>query len=193
VANEFKPKPLVDVNLTSPFGGIEDLETFKQDGIGQRSYTYVPGFSEMLANYDSDVRRAHQREIKPSEVRTLPVNCRWFRTVKGSGSDPDQMRTAHARNLGYRAATKDDIGQPWMTELPPGAVLAPDGTVKAAGGDVALYVIDREGAARNALRKKRATEAMVDGMEMQMESVAARHRTTATANKTLGTPIGGTK
>ncbi len=80
-----------------------------------------------------------------------------------------------------------------MTEQPPGSIIGPDGTIKSAGGDVALYVIDREGAARNALRKKRATEAMVDGMEMQMESVAARHKTTATAAKTLGSPIGGTK
>jgi len=103
------------------------------------------------------------------------------------------MRVAHAKNLGYRPATKDDIGQPWMTELPPGGMIAPDGTIKTAAGDNALFVIGREGAARNALRKKRLTEAMVDGMEMQMEPVASQHKTEAMTTKTFGPPIGGTK
>jgi hypothetical protein len=186
-------KPLVDVNLVSPFGGIEDMESFKQDGIGQRSYTYVPGFSEMLENYDTDVRKCHLHEIKARDIRTLPVNLRWFRRVKGKDSDPDQMRVAHAKNLGYRPATVKDIGESWLTELPPGAVEMPDGTIVSAGKDVALFVIGREGAARNALRKKRLTEEMVDGMEMQMESVAETHKTTATVAKTFGPAIGGTK
>jgi hypothetical protein len=190
---DLKPKPLVDTNLVSPFGGIEDMEAFKADGVGQRSYTYVPGFSDMLADYDSDVQKANLRELKPRDIRTLPVNCRWFRTVKGGGSDPDQMRMAHARNLGYRAVTKSDIGQPWCKEIPPGAIEAPDGTIRSAGGDVALFVADRETAARNAIRKKRLTEAMVDGMEMQMESVAQQHKTTAQVTKTQGPPIGGAK
>lgn len=190
---ELKPKPLVDVNFVSPFGGIEDMESFKQEGSAQRSYTYVPGFSEMLENYDTDVRRANLKEIRASEIRTMPVNMRWFRTVRGNGSDPDQMRVAHAKNQGYRPAMKSDIGQPWMTAMPPGAIEGPDGTIKSAGGDVALFVIDQQGAARNHLRKKMQTEAMVDGMEMQMESVAAAHKTTANVTRSTGNPIGGTK
>ena len=34
-----KVKPLVDVNLISEFGGIEDLETFRTEGVAQRDYT----------------------------------------------------------------------------------------------------------------------------------------------------------
>jgi hypothetical protein len=161
-----KVKPLVDVNLVSEFGGIEDLESFKVEGPTARDYTYVPGFSDMRYKRDLDLGAFKRHEIKSNEVSILPVNCRWFRTVKGTGSDPDQMRIAHSRNQGYRAVTKDDIGQPWLTALPPGAQIAPDGTIKSAAGDLVLSVVDQQGAARNAMRRKIATEDMVDGMEM---------------------------
>ena len=169
--NAFGPKPIMDVNLITPFGGIEDLESFKQEGIAQRSYTYVPGFSEMLENYDSDVRQVHLREKSAKDVRILPVNLRWFRTVKGTGSDPDQMRVAHAKNLGYRAATKDDVGQAWLTEVPPGANVGPDGTIKSAAGDLVLMVANQQTAARNAVRRKMAAEAAVDGMQLEAEGL----------------------
>jgi len=159
-------KPLVDINLVTEFGGIEDLESFKVEGPTQRDYTYVPGFSEMRHKRDMDLGAFHRHEIKANEVSILPVNLRWFRTVKGSGSDPDQMRIAHSRNLGYRAVEKKDIGQPWLTAMPPGAQVAPDGTIKSAAGDLVLCMVDQQGAARNAMRRKIATEDMVDGMEM---------------------------
>lgn len=159
-------KPLVDINLVSEFGGIEDLETFRTEGVQQRDYTYVPGFSDMRVARDLGLGAYKRHEIKASEVPILPVNLRWFRTVKGTGSDPDQMRIAHSRNLGYTNVTKADIGQPWLTALPPGAQLAPDGTIKSAAGDLVLCKVDQQGAARNAMRRKIATEEMVDGMEM---------------------------
>lgn len=159
-------KPLQDINLISEFGGIEDLESFKAEGVTQRDYTYVPGFSDMRVKRDLDLGAFKRHEIKAKEVSVLPVNLRWFRTVKGTGSDPDQMRIAHSRNLGYRPVTEKDKGQPWMTDLPPGAMVAPDGTVKSAAGDLQLCVVDQQGAARNAMRRKIATEDMVDGMEM---------------------------
>lgn len=161
-----KPKPLVDVNLVSEFGGIEDMETFQREGVAQRDYTYVPGFSEMRVKRDLDLGAFKRHEIKAGEISTLPVNLRWYRTVKGTGSDPDQMRIAHAKNLGYRAVTKSDVGQPWLTGVPPGAQVAPDGTIKSAAGDLVLCVVDQQGAARNAMRRKIAAEEMVDGMEM---------------------------
>ena len=80
-----KPKPLVNVNLVSEFGGIEDLESFKAEGPTQRDYTYVPGFSEMRYKRDMDLGSYAKHEIKAREVSILPVNCRWFRTVKGAG------------------------------------------------------------------------------------------------------------
>jgi hypothetical protein len=161
-----KPKPLVNINLISEFGGIEDMDSFRAEGPTQRDYTYVPGFSEMRVKRDLDLGAFKRHEIKAKEVSILPVNCRWFRTVKGTGSDPDQMRIAHSRNLGYRAVTKDDVGKPWLTAEPPGSQVAPDGTIKSAAGDLVLCVVDQQGAARNAMRRKIATEDMVDGMEM---------------------------
>ena len=161
-------KPLVDINLVSEFGGIEDLDSFKAEGVTQRDYTYVPGFSDLRIKRDLDLGAYARHEIKANEVSVLPVNLRWFRTVKGTGSDPDQMRIAHSRNLGYRAVTKADVDAKhnWLKDLPPGAQVAPDGTVKSAAGDLVLCVVDQQGAARNAMRRKIATEEMVDGMEL---------------------------
>lgn len=159
-------RELYDANVVTEFGAFHEEEGLDLDAIRQRDYTYVPGFSEMRYNRDCDLTRLAKGEIKAREVSTLPVNVRWFRTVKGTGSDPDQMRVAHARNSGYRVVTKDDIGQPWLTDLPPGGMIAPDGVIKTAAGDNALFVASQEVAARNAYRKKKATEDLVDGMEM---------------------------
>lgn len=165
--NAFKPRPLMDVNLVSEFGGVEDEAAFKAEGVSQRDYTYVPGFSDMRRGRDLALTELARREIKPSEVPILPVNLRWFRTVKGVGSDPDQMRVFAAKNQGYRVVTQADIDakHPWLTALPPGAMIAADGSIKSSGGDLQLFVIDQQGAAKNSIRKKIATEQMVDGMQ----------------------------
>lgn len=162
---EFSKKPLYNATQVTEFGGIEDMESFKAEGVAQRDYTYVPGFSEMRVKRDEDLARFAAGEIQAKDISTLPVNARWFRQVKGSGSDPDQMRVAHAKNQGYRVVTKADIGQPWLKDVPPGGMIAPDGTIKSAAGDLGLFVIDQRGAARNAMQKKIRTEEMVDGMQ----------------------------
>jgi hypothetical protein len=191
--NGFKPKPLVDANLVTEYGGIEDMEQFRDEGAGQHDYTYVPGSSDARVARDGDLTRLHRGEIRAKEVRTLDHNCRWFRMVKGAGSDPDMMRAAHATNQGYRAATQKDIGQPWMTALPPGGRIAPDGTIKSSGGDLALYVIDKQGAAKIAMRKKIATEEAVDGMAFQaggLGAVGGQVKGAApTVDRKLGDPI----
>ena len=189
--NPFKPKPLVDVNLVSEFGGVEDMAEFREEGVSQRDYTYVPGFSDMRVQRDLDLAKLHRNEIRGKDVSTLPVNMRWFRTVKGSGSDPDQMRMAHARNQKYRACNKSDIGQPWLKEMPPGAQIAPDGTIKSAAGDLALHVLDRDNAARIALRRKKNIDESVSGLEYQvggLGQVGSQHRG---ASPTVDTKIGG--
>jgi hypothetical protein len=193
--NAFKPKPLVDVNLTTEFGGIEDTAAFKAEGPTQNDYTNVPGFSGLRVKRDLDLGAHARGEIKGKDVSILPVNMRWVRTVKGGGSDPDQMKIAGAKNQGYRAVTKADLDakHPWLTAMPPGGALAPDGTIKSAAGDLVLMVIDQQGAAKNAMRKKIATEAMVDGMKVQFESTAAAQKTSATVTHTTGPVIGGSK
>ena len=187
-------KPLVDVNLVSEFGGIEDMATFRNEGVTQRDYTYVPGFSEMRQKRDLDLGAYARHEMKANEVSILPVNLRWFRTVKGTGSDPDQMRIAHSRNMGYRPLTKDDLAakHAWLTELPPGAQIATDGTIKSAAGDLVLCYVDQQGAARNAVRRKIATEEMVDGMEMADGGLGAVGKTVKGSEPVIVKQIGGT-
>lgn len=176
-----KKRKLVDANLVTEFGGIEDMESFMAEGPAQRDYTYVPGFSEMRVKRDTDLKRLATGEIRGHEVSTLPVNCRWFRNMRGAGSDPDQVRAVYAMNSGYRAVTKDDLTQnhSWLTGMPPGGKIGPDGSILSAGGDLTLYVIDQQGAARNSYRRKKLAEDMVGGMEMQaggLGQVAQSHR-----------------
>ena len=156
------PKPLTDVNLTTEFGEFHEAVGQEED---RKDYTYVPGFSDQRKKRDLELGQLARNEIRSNEVSLLPVNCRWYRAVKGRNSDPDQMRIAAARNQGYRAVTEADIGQSWLTELPPGAIIAPDGTIKSAAGDTALMVATQEVAGRNAMRKKIRTEEMVDGIQ----------------------------
>ena len=190
--NPFKPKPLVHVNQVSEFGAFHEAEgTTEVESLAQRDYTYVPGFSDMRKRRDLDIAKVHRGDIKGKDVSILPVNMRWFRAVRGSGSDPDQMRMAHARNQKYRAVTKDDIGQPWLTELPPGGQIAPDGTIKSAAGDTALYVTDRENAARIAMRRKKNLDETIAGLEYEvggLGQVGSQHKG---AHPTIDTKIGG--
>jgi hypothetical protein len=197
VANDpYKPKQLVDANLVTEFGGVEDMEQFKDEGPGYNSYTFVPGFSDMRYQRDLDLARLHRGEIKGKDVRTLDWNCRWFRTTKGAGSEPDNTRTVHAKADGYRPAMWDDIGKvPWLTEAPPGASKGPDGTIRISGGDLQLMVIDKAGAAKIAMRRKIRTEESVDGMEFATGGLGSVGKSVKGADpyveKTIGTQAKG--
>ena len=165
MADGFKPKPLVDANLVTPFGGIEDLETFKREGPARHDYSYVPGHSDKVVDRELALAKLHRGEIRAKDVPTLDWNVRWYRRAQKDG-DPDNRRLVAARNEGYRPMTKDDLGKPWLTEMPPGAQEAPDGTIRSSGGDLQLFYAPKEAAARNAMRKKILTEEMVDGMDL---------------------------
>ena len=189
MADPFKPKPLMDANLVTEFGGIEDLEAFKREGPARHDYSHVPGFSDQKVDRDLALAKYHRGEIRAKEVPTLDVNCRWYRRAANNG-DPDNRRLVAARNEGYRAVTKDDLGKPWLTEMPPGAFEAPDGTIRISGGDLQLFVAPKEAAARNAMRKKILTEELVDGMEFSaggLGQVGAQHRgASPTVTKQIG-------
>lgn len=164
----FKPKPLVDAALNTEFGGVEDLDQFKTDGAAQRDYLRVPGFSDMRYKRDTDLSEYYRGEIKGKDVSTLDWNARWFKTVKGAGNDPDTSRLVHAKGQGYRVVMWDEIGKvPWLTEAPPNAIKAPDGSIRISGGDLTLCVADKDAAARNAMRKKIRAEESVDGMQFK--------------------------
>ena len=194
-SDPYKPKQLVDANLVTEFGGVELTPEFLAEGVSGRDYLYVPGASDLRVQRDTDLARFHRGEIKGKDVKTLDWNARWFRTVKGTGSDPDNTRTVHAKSEGYRAATEKDIGAPWLTHMPPGAVKGPDGTIRSAGGDLQLYVIDGAGAAKLAMRRKIRTEESVDGMEFAAGGLGSIGKSVKGADpyveKTIGTQAKG--
>lgn len=175
MANDpFKPKPLVSANVLTEFGGVEMTPEFMNEGPAQRDYLYVPGPSDRRYERDIALSALHRGEIKANEVPTLEHNVRWFRIVSGAGSDPDMKRTVTAKTQGYRPVLWDEIGEGRViTDYPPGAMKAPDGTVRLAGGDQALFICDRANAARNAMRKKIRTEDSVDGMEFKVDENGA--------------------
>jgi hypothetical protein len=81
---------------------------------------------------------------------------------------------------------------PWLTALPPGAQITPDGTIKSAAGDLQLFVIDQQGAAKNALRKKIATEDLVDGMQFgegSLLKIGDQHKADPSIDKLASAPI----
>jgi hypothetical protein len=189
--NPFKPKPLVDVNLVTEFGGIEITDEFRNEGVSQGDYSYVPGFSEMRVNRELDLAALHRGEIKGKDVRTLNENLRWVRRTERNGN-PDNSRVIKAKGDGYRPVVRGDEGQPYMTRLPPNAYYAADGVVTNSGGDLVLMIADKEHAARNAMRKKILTEEMVDGMEFTSGGLGnvGKHAQ-AYVEKTIGTHAKG--
>ena len=190
MARDQNARPLQDANLITAFGGIEETPEFNAEGPAQHDYTYVPGYSDLRYQREVELGQLSRHEIRAKDVTVLPARLHWYRTVAGKGSDPDQMRAYAARRKGYRPVTKADIGQPWLTAMPPGAVMGADGTIRNSGGDLALYVIDQAGAARNAMRVKRATEEAVDGMQMQAGGLAAVAKNHKGADPIVSTKIG---
>lgn len=154
------PRPLVNTVIRTEFGDVLDSpELLAREG--GRDLTYVPGFSDMRLAYDLELADvASGRKAKhEAKFTPLPVNVRWTRATTPRGA-PDGMKQIATANLGYRTATKDDIGQPWLTALPPGATLEADGTIRK--GDCLLTVADGKTAARNAARKQVATSRLTD-------------------------------
>lgn len=176
MADGFKPKPLVNANLITDFGGIEMTPEFMNDGPARQDYSWTPGFSEQQVARQLAIAAYHRGEIQAKDIPTLDVNCRWYRRATKEG-DPDNRRIVAARNEGYVPAKMSDIGKPWLTAMPPGAHEGPDGTIRSSGGDLQLFVAPRETAARNSLRKKMATEELVDGMQHgEFVKIAEQHK-----------------
>ena len=178
MANEKStPKPLVDAVTVTDFGGIEDSEVFKYQA--ERDYTYVPGFSDLRRAQDLAKIEVAAGERKAKDVPTLPVNVRWSRC------DGNYTKVASAKAQGYRAITKDDLDakHPWLTELPPGAQIAPTGEIKSAAGDLMLMVADAKTAARNFAKKQRTTAAMAESVGA--EAFTAAGATVRGANPTV--------
>lgn len=153
-------RELIPTTIRTEFGDVQEDPAFYEVGGADRDLTYVPGFSDMrrkrdltLADVASGKLPRHEAKLAP-----LPVNVRWTRThtIKGA---PDGRKQIANGNLGYAAVNKDQIGKvPWLTELPPGATIDADGSIRK--GDTILMVADAKNAARNVARRQAQTARM---------------------------------
>lgn len=141
-------KPLIPTMQTAYGPVVEDAEFYANRGGAGGDITYVPGYS--------DLRQA--RDLALAEGRkpdSLPVRLQWARNARVSG-EPDSTKQWEYQNQKYRPVTEADIGQEWLTGLPPAATVAPDHSIRMQ--DMTLMVCDAQTAARNAARVQRATE-----------------------------------
>jgi hypothetical protein len=130
-----------------PLGAVDESQGAPAD------LTYVPGWSEL--RYERDVQMAEYAQgARPaSEVDALPGNVRWTRRMTAAGKE-DGKKLMLSKNAGYIALTSDDVGSPWLTSLPVGAVVQTDGTITNAAGDCVLTYADAVSAGRNARQKE---------------------------------------
>lgn len=166
--------PLVITAPASEFGDFTESPEFNDPFGSDRDMSYVPGFSEMRRNRDMAVARYVNHQIQRNEIPVLPVNLRWARNQNKAG-DPDSTKPVGHSTLGYRAATKADVGQPWLSAMPPGATLgAGDVIVK---GDTVLMVASGDDARKSAQRKADRTAKRVTGMKYTLAAQAEKDRT----------------
>jgi len=151
-----RKRPLVNTAPIDEFGVVKEelLNDASTQGV---DLTYVPGFSEM--RYERDIQMAEYAHgtRRGQDVRTLPVNVRLVRATTTTGH-PEGGKLMKARIDGYEPLTKKDIGQAYLTKLPPGARELPDGTLATAAGDAIYMKAPAERVALNQRRKQRAME-----------------------------------
>lgn len=142
-------RPIIETRVLTEFGEVYEDANFQSAQVGA-DHSYVPGYSDLRIARDVAVAEAKAGAIKTSDIPILPVRLQWTRSMRVAGNEPDTTKEIEAGNDGYRAVTKADIGQPWLTALPPGAKLVAGGAIRK--GDVTLMVCDGPRAARNAAR-----------------------------------------
>src|ERR1041385_732935 len=185
--------PILNTEPPPEFGELssspEFLDPFGMDG----DHTYVPGFSELRLARDRAILEVMQGKRKASDVPTLPHNFRWARFQDRKG-EPDNRKVIRAGNRGYKAVTKEQIGEgKLLRELPPGASLTTDGMVRQ--GDTILVVADAQRVARNQLLKRARTESATKGAEAgfaaALEAVGGRPMKGAAPyiEKVVGQPV----
>lgn len=157
-----KAVPLIPSAHLSEFGDLEQSDAFNSASGAARDHTYVPGFSDMRRARDQMIAKMKAGEATMADVRALdlPVNLRWARNQSKGGVPDNSKQFSHARN-GYRLATKEDVGKPWLLQMPAGGQFNADGTIR--NGDTVLMVCDAKSAAANTNRKAKETEARLTG------------------------------
>jgi len=177
--NEPKVRDLVPTGIVTEFGEAYENPDEK-DQITGWDPTYVPGFSELRTQRDTELSEAAHGKRPPHRVSALPINLRWSRRTKVNGQ-PDETKVQKARLNGYEPVTKDDVGQPWFKSVPDGATILPDGTI--AKGDTVLMKCAADRAARNAYRKQKLT---MDRLGASIQKLQEQGMAT---DKTAGTEV----
>lgn len=157
----------------SEFGDLRDSAAFYDPNVMDRDHSYVPGFSDMKRDIGVQMVEVKHGRRSPKDVGKLPVNLRWARAQNVAGAPDSTKQFGHSRK-GYRLVNKQDVGQAWLTEVPPGCQIGADGTIR--NGDTVLMVCDQGTAARNELVKRRATEERVKGAEGAFASMIESSR-----------------
>ena len=153
--------PILNTEPPPEFGALKETPEFNDSTGMDRDFTYVPGFSELRRARDLAIAEVLAGKRAAKDVPTLPLNFRWVRSQSKKG-DPDTRKVIRAGNRGYRAVTKDDVGEgKLLPSLPGGAMVQADGTVRQ--GDTMLMVTTAEKAARNEFQKRVRTESMTKG------------------------------
>lgn len=187
--------PLVNTTPPDEFGVAIDAALVNTAVTGQSvGATYVPGFSDMRMQRDREISEVVSGKRAAKDVSTLPVNVRWSRNARRDGT-PDSSKVFSAGRKGYRIVTKADVGQPWLKEIPAGAQIAADGSIR--NQDCVLTVATKEQAAANAMAKTIRTRQRLEGAQANFESEVARrggNRGGApTIERSLGEPIAAKK
>lgn len=165
-------RPLINSEPVSEFGAAHgDLPK----DLAAVDLLYVPGFSELRETRDVEIAEYRDGTRHGKDVSTLPANVRWVAATVGSDGVVRSKKLMTAANKGYRPVTKDMLpdehGKPrhaWLTGLPPGAKINPDGSISNAAGDLQLQWCDQPTAARNQRRNAAATEAQIEGVGMNL-------------------------
>lgn len=165
-------RPLINSEPISEFGAAQgDLPA---DG-GGVDLLHVPGFSELRETRDIQIAEYRDGTRHGKDVIALPANVRWVAATVGTDGVVRSKKLMQAANKGYKPVTKDMLPDesgksrvPWLTSLPPGAKVNPDGTISNAAGDLQLQWCDQPTAARNLARNARATESQIEGVGMNL-------------------------
>lgn len=183
------PVPLINTAPVSEFGelpaGFNDPQEMDRDN------SYVPGFSDLRKARDIAVAEHINHKRDKASIPVLPVNMRWGRNQNLAGT-PDSTKVFSHSQRGYRVATKADIGQPWLTKLPPGASIGAGDEIRK--GDTVLMVCDQFQAAKNERSKQLKTAQRVTGMTAALEQQAKKDGSgwkgvDPTVESTPGTPF----
>jgi len=149
-------RDLVPTAIRTEFGEVLEDASFHDTAGANRDYTYVPGYSDLRRQRDAAI--AKEQELHPGRVNwknvpSLPARLQWVRVTKVVSGQPDNTKEIDAGTNGYRMVKKTDLGEPWFTAMPAGAVERADGSILK--GDTVLMVVDQQQAARNAAINQR--------------------------------------